>query len=161
MIDDITAPHTHSPCTRVGEYLRSELEVVWSPRSQRLWVYPTKEPCASVVPATLSLPPQNWNGAGPAFPQSLCLVLYNPVMFPVRGVSKSRRTERVAGWGVDTKPCPRRVGAVVTDSGLQLLALHPPWHLSPGEAGRKSRLLRRPPQARSATVIPFMCRRWL
>lgn len=36
------------------------------------------------------------------------------------------------------------VGAVVTDSGVQLLPLHPLWHLSPGEAERKSRLLWRP-----------------
>lgn len=86
MLGDITAPEPRSKKASEAMFLR---------RSQRLWVCPTKVPCAIVVTvratATTELK-QSWLGVS----QSLSLVLYNPIMFPVKSLSKSSSTESQA-----------------------------------------------------------------
>lgn len=64
-------------------------------RSQRLWVCPTKAPCASVVTvmatATTELR-QSWR----SFPPRLSLIVHSLIMFPVRGLNKSSSSESQA-----------------------------------------------------------------
>lgn len=76
-------------------------------RSQRLWVCPTKAPCASVVTVMATAAtelPQSWRG----FPQSLPLIVHNLIMFPVRGLSKSSAV-RARQWPALGGP-PRLLG---------------------------------------------------
>lgn len=96
-------------------------------RSQRLWVCPTKAPCAGVVTVAASTTAeleQSW----PGFPQSLSLVLYNLIMFPFRGLSRSSSSECQAA--------SVRHGLVVDCSGgggaLGLLGKQSPQGLSWG-----------------------------
>lgn len=187
MLGDITVPKLGSKCA-------SEANISEEEKSQTLRLPNKGTLCerghSTTVAAITELEP-SW----PGLPQSLSLVLYNPIMFPAKGLSRSscsegqeallvahsvgvpqaggRKQSPQGPSGVSSgqeaaekQPCPGRVEATLTQLWGSSCApgssspTHPPWRPALGEAERKSRLFWMP-QAGSATVISFMCHRWL